>query len=206
MHKCSSSVRQFAKFAVLTACVLRNKINESPWHGHGCVLGAIAGASGSLRMLCTHCKNTLSCTQALAALANVCKGVCLCCRFYRKALSCIPVLRGACIEHKKGQIFNAFLEQTAAKYEHDQLRADFWRRLIDDKISLINSDEASDVETTKQQSEDFLKQHTHQPQVHSQPYTIHLLKLLFSSALADVLPNLQHMMPSSIECNFCCTG
>ena len=91
--------------------------------------------------------------------------VCTCFRFYKKALSCIPGLRGACVEHNKGQVFNTFLEQMASKYEQDQLRADFWRKVTDDQISLVSSDEASDVQTSNQQSEDFLISHTHQQQV-----------------------------------------
>ena len=82
-----------------------------------------------------------------------------CRRFYNKAFKCIPALREACIQHSKGQAFNSFLEEMAAKYEHDRLRADFWRRIMDDKISLLSSDEVADIETTKQESEAFLQQH-----------------------------------------------
>jgi hypothetical protein len=88
-----------------------------------------------------------------------------CCRFYNKAFNCIPALREACIEHSQGQAFNTFLEQMAAKYEHDRLRADFWRRITDAKITLVSTDESSAVETTHDQSEAFLQQHTPTQQV-----------------------------------------
>lgn len=53
----------------------------------------------------------------------------------------------------------------ATKYEHDRLRADFWKRVTDAKISLVSTDEASDVETTTEQSEAFLQQHMPTQQV-----------------------------------------
>ena len=53
----------------------------------------------------------------------------------------------------------------ATKYEHDRLRADFWKRVTDAKISLVSTDEASDVETTTEQSEAFLQQHMPTEQV-----------------------------------------
>ncbi len=87
------------------------------------------------------------------------------CRFYNKAFKCIPALRGACVLHRKGQAFNTFLEQMAAKYEHDRLRSDSWRSIMDAKISLINNVELSDMETTKEESEAFLQQHTPSQQV-----------------------------------------
>ena len=89
-----------------------------------------------------------------------------CCRFYNKAFGCIPALREACIEHKKGVAFNTFLEQMATKYEHDRLRADFWKRVMEAKISLMNSDELADMQTSKQESEAFLQRHTSGHQVH----------------------------------------
>lgn len=89
------------------------------------------------------------------------------CRFYNKAFGCIPALREACIEHKKGTVFNMFLEQMASKYEHDQLRADFWKRVMEAKISLISDDELADVGVSRQESEAFVKQHTPGQQVNS---------------------------------------
>ena len=53
----------------------------------------------------------------------------------------------------------------AAKYEHDRLRADFWRRVTDAKITLVSTDESSAVETTHDQSVAFLQQHTPTQQV-----------------------------------------
>lgn len=53
----------------------------------------------------------------------------------------------------------------AAKYEHDRLRADFWKRVTEAKISLISSDELADMPTSKQESEAFLQQHTPGQQV-----------------------------------------
>ena len=88
-----------------------------------------------------------------------------CCRFYNKAFGCIPTLRKACIEHKKGKVFNVFLEQMASKYEHDRLRADFWKRVMEAKISLISNDELADVEVSKEESQAFVKQHTPSQQV-----------------------------------------
>lgn len=88
-----------------------------------------------------------------------------CCRYYNKAFTCIPVLRRACIEHKKGKAFNLFLEQLASKYEHDRLRADFWKRVMEAKVSLISNDEQADIEVSKQESEAFAKQHTPSQQV-----------------------------------------
>lgn len=94
------------------------------------------------------------------------KGLCDC-RFYNKAFGCIPPLREACIEHKKGTAFNTFLEQMASKYEHDRLRADFWKRVMEAKISLISNDELADVGVSRQESEAFVKQHTPGQQVNS---------------------------------------
>lgn len=88
----------------------------------------------------------------------------LCRRFYNKAFGCIPALRDACIQHQKGTAFNTFLEQMASKYEHDRLRADFWKRVMAAKISLISHDELADT-VTKQESEAFLQQHTPGQQV-----------------------------------------
>lgn len=87
------------------------------------------------------------------------------CRFYNKAFGCIPALREACIQHKKGQAFNTFLEQMASKYEHDRLRADFWKRVMEAKISLISNDELADMGVSRQESEAFMKQHTPGQQV-----------------------------------------
>ena len=53
----------------------------------------------------------------------------------------------------------------AAKYEHDRLRADFWRRVAEAKITLISSNDLSDTETTKEQADAFLQQHTPGQQV-----------------------------------------
>ncbi|KAL0036571.1 hypothetical protein WJX79_000925 [Trebouxia sp. C0005] len=89
-------------------------------------------------------------------------------RFYNKAFKCVPAFREACIEHSQGQAFNTFLEQMAAKYEHDRLRADFWRRITDAKITLVSTDESSAVETTRDQSEAFLQQHTPTQQAEAQ--------------------------------------
>ncbi|KAL3159758.1 ATP-dependent DNA helicase II subunit 2 [Trebouxia sp. C0009 RCD-2024] len=89
-------------------------------------------------------------------------------RFYNKAFGCIPALREACIEHKKGTVFNMFLEQMASKYEHDQLRADFWKRVMEAKISLISDDELADVGVSRQESEAFVKQHTPGQQAETQ--------------------------------------
>lgn len=88
-----------------------------------------------------------------------------CCRYYNKAFTCIPSLRRACIEHKKGKAFNTFLEQLASKYEHDRLRADFWKRVMEANISLIHNDEQADIEVSKQESEAFARQHTLSQQV-----------------------------------------
>ena len=87
------------------------------------------------------------------------------CRFYNKAYGCIPALREACIAHKAGAAFNTYLEQMAAKYEHDRLRADFWKHVMDAKISLISADELAEVGTSKQEAEAFLLQHTPGQQV-----------------------------------------
>ena len=75
------------------------------------------------------------------------------------------MLRIACTENSKGQSFNAFLEQMAARYEHDKLRADLWARVTDTQVSLVSQDEASDVDVTKQASEEWLKKHTPGPKV-----------------------------------------
>jgi len=53
----------------------------------------------------------------------------------------------------------------AAKYEHDRLRADFWRKITDAKITLVCTDESSAVETTSDQAEAFLQHHTPTQQV-----------------------------------------
>ena len=53
----------------------------------------------------------------------------------------------------------------AAKYKQDKLRADFWARIADTRISLISDDELPNIGTSKQASDDWLKQHAPGPKV-----------------------------------------
>ena len=123
-----------------------------------------------------------------------------CCRFYNKAFGCIPALRKACIEHNQGKAFNTFLEQMASKYEHDRLRADFWKRVMEAKISLISNDELADVEISKQEAEAFVKQHTPSQQVQawiavtalSKGQILHGLKCLATGHVCVTVFKCQH--------------
>lgn len=118
---------------------------------------------GDWPQTCSHCDASLS--YSLHLWPQLLTWDYATCRFYQKAAGCIPVFRAACVEHAKGQIFNRFLEQMAAKYEHDKLRADFWARMTDSRISLISDDEVADTGISKQTADDWLKQHTPGPKV-----------------------------------------
>jgi Ku C terminal domain like len=82
------------------------------------------------------------------------------CRLYGKALQCIPVLRQAAVDHKKGQEFNSFLEKLAEEYEHHRKRSAFWKRVVDAGFTLISDDEAEGTGVAKAQALDWLKAHT----------------------------------------------
>ncbi len=113
----------------------------------------------------------------------------------------MPALREACIEHSQGQAFNTFLEQMAAKYEHDRLRADFWRRITDAKITLVSADESSAVKTTHDQSEAFLQQHTPTQQV---PASCKLLDIQRHQKF--VAANSYDAMVANMNMNTCLVG
>lgn len=88
------------------------------------------------------------------------------------------MLRAACIEHKQGGTFNTFLEQVASKYENDKLRADFWTRITDSKVSLISKTEVADVDVTEQAADEWLKKRTLSSKVCYQQPCMHLAHVL----------------------------
>ena len=88
----------------------------------------------------------------------------------------------------------------ASKYEHDRLRADFWKRVMEAKISLISNDELADVEISKQEAEAFVKQHTPSQQVQawiavtalSKGQILHGLKCLATGHVCVTVFKCQH--------------
>jgi hypothetical protein len=65
-------------------------------------------------------------------------------------------MRRAAEEQQRAQAFNAFLEEMADKYEHDEHRLPFWQQLLKGGVTVIGREE---------DAVEFLRRHTKTRQV-----------------------------------------
>ncbi len=64
-------------------------------------------------------------------------------QLYPKALECVAALREGCIQEEESDAFNKFLVEVRGFFEGKR-RDDFWKQLVDKKITLIDSTESED--------------------------------------------------------------
>jgi ATP-dependent DNA helicase 2 subunit 2 len=70
--------------------------------------------------------------------------------YYIKSIECIKQLRDACVEEDEVDLFNEFLETLRQEFPKEKFM-DFWRLLIDNRITLISSIE--NMKSSKSESE-----------------------------------------------------
>ncbi|XP_053155928.1 X-ray repair cross-complementing protein 5 isoform X4 [Hemicordylus capensis] len=75
--------------------------------------------------------------------------------YYMKSINCIKAFREEAIELSEVQCFNDFLE-ALKKMVEDKNLTDFWKIIIQDRISLISKEEAAGSSLTAQDAEKFL--------------------------------------------------
>jgi ATP-dependent DNA helicase 2 subunit 2 len=64
-------------------------------------------------------------------------------QLYPKAIECLLALRQACVQEEESESFNRFLVDLRSYYEGKR-RDDFWRLIVSQKITLIDSLESED--------------------------------------------------------------
>jgi len=75
--------------------------------------------------------------------------------YFIKALECVKVLRDACITDDEPEMFNKFFEDMKSNFSHEKY-LDFWKLVIENKVSLISKNEHLKSEVTNEMSENFL--------------------------------------------------
>ncbi len=77
-------------------------------------------------------------------------------QLYPKAIECVKVLREGCIKEEESEQFNRFLREARALFEGKR-RDDFWKLIVNRKISLIHYDESEESSVSPAEAEQFLQ-------------------------------------------------
>ncbi|CAF1443443.1 unnamed protein product [Adineta steineri] len=108
--------------------------------------------------------------QGSPSLTDVCKQMCTLIfdlinnshgdSLFEKALQCIQCLREICIDKLEPKIFNDFEVVLKAHSSDIDGRKDFWKKIVDEKISLITSEECIESNVIPIEAKKFLEEET----------------------------------------------
>ncbi|CAF0919684.1 unnamed protein product [Adineta steineri] len=108
--------------------------------------------------------------QGSPSLTDVCKQMCTLIfdlinnshgdSLFEKALQCIQCLREICIDKLEPKIFNDFEVVLKAHASDIDGRKDFWKKIVDEKISLITSEECIESNVIPIEAKKFLEEET----------------------------------------------
>lgn len=76
-------------------------------------------------------------------------------QLYSKALDCLIALREGCIQEEESESFNNFLKKIRNICEGKR-RNDFWKLIIEKKITLIHSEESEDSTISPEEAKEVI--------------------------------------------------
>jgi len=76
--------------------------------------------------------------------------------YYIRSMECLKELRDACIEEDEVDLFNGFLNKLRMEFPKEKF-ADFWRLIVENRISLISVKENVKSTASEEQSKEWLE-------------------------------------------------